>query len=237
MKEKPTEFISSISGEKLTKGEFFKGDQVRHSLMAIIQKEHPDFNDDSYISMTELNDYRKKYLQSLISKESGDLDAMEKEVVEAISKNEVMSENVENSLKDKLTIGQKAADKIASFGGSWTFIIWFFIFILVWISINIFVLLTRPFDPYPFILLNLILSCLASIQAPIIMMSQNRKEEKDRMRSEYDYKVNLKAELEIRMLNEKIDHLMLQQNQRLLEIQELQADYLEDILRQLKKES
>jgi len=236
MKDKPTEFISSISGEKLINGEFFKGDQVRHTLMAIIQKDHPDFNDDSYISMTELNVYRKKYLETLINKESGDLDAMEKEVVEAISKNEVMSENVENNLKDSLTIGQKAADKIAKFGGSWTFIIYFFFFIMVWISINIWALMMKPFDPYPFILLNLILSCLAAIQAPIIMMSQNRKEDKDRQRSEYDYKVNLKAELEIRMLNEKIDHMMLQQNQRLLEIQELQADYLEDILRQLKKE-
>lgn len=93
---------------------------------------------------------------------------------------------------------------------------------------------TRPFDPYPFILLNLILSCLAAIQAPIIMMSQNRKEAKDRQRSEYDYQVNLKAELEIRLLHEKIDHLIINQNQRLIEIQQIQVDLLEDIMARFK---
>lgn len=92
----------------------------------------------------------------------------------------------------------------------------------------------KPFDPYPFILLNLILSCLAAIQAPIIMMSQNRQEHKDRIRSEHDYKINLKAELEIKLLHEKVDHLLIHQNKRLMEIQQLQADYLEDILKQLK---
>jgi uncharacterized membrane protein len=100
-------------------------------------------------------------------------------------------------------------------------------------AVNLFILATRPFDPYPFILLNLILSCLAAIQAPIIMMSQNRQESKDRIRSEHDYKVNLKAELEIRLLHEKIDHLLLQQNQRLMEIQQLQVDLMDDILDKL----
>ncbi|HEU4719314.1 MAG TPA: DUF1003 domain-containing protein, partial [Bacteroidia bacterium] len=94
----------------------------------------------------------------------------------------------------------------------------------------------RPFDPYPFILLNLILSCLAAIQAPIIMMSQNRQEQKDRIRSEHDYKVNLKAELEIKLLHDKMDHLMIHQSRRLLEIQQIQADFLEDIMDEIKKE-
>ena len=141
----------------------------------------------------------------------------------------MLSENIEPEIESELIIGQKLADRIATFGGSWTFIIIFFSFLLVWMCINIWVLATKPFDPYPFILFNLILSCLAAIQAPIIMMSQNRKEQKDRSRSEYNYKVNLKAELEIRLLHEKIDHLMIHQNQRLLEIQELQLDYLEDL--------
>ncbi len=101
-------------------------------------------------------------------------------------------------------------------------------------GINIYVLASKPFDPYPFILLNLILSCLAAIQAPVIMMSQNRKEQKDRARSENDFKINLKAELEIKILNEKVDHLMIHQNKRLLEIQEIQSDYLEDILKLLR---
>ena len=127
------------------------------------------------------------------------------------------------------------ADKIAEFGGSWSFIISFFTFIVIWIAFNTFMLITQKFDPYPFILLNLILSCLASIQAPIIMMSQNRQEQKDRKRAEKDYKINLKAELEIKLLSEKMDHLLIHQNQKLLEIQEVQTDYLEDLMIELRK--
>jgi uncharacterized membrane protein len=108
-------------------------------------------------------------------------------------------------------------------------------FLFGWIILNAFVLGNQQYDPYPFILLNLILSCLAAIQAPIIMMSQNRQEQKDRERAEHDYKINLKAELEIKLLSEKVDHLIVQQNKKLLEIQELQLDYLNDVLNKLSK--
>lgn len=110
-------------------------------------------------------------------------------------------------MKTKYTFGEKLADQVASFGGSWKFIILFFTLLVVWIIINSIAFLMKPFDPYPFILLNLILSCLASIQAPIIMMSQNRQEVKDRLRAENDYKINLKAEYEIRALQEKVDQM------------------------------
>jgi uncharacterized membrane protein len=106
-----------------------------------------------------------------------------------------------------------------------------------WIVVNGFILATRPFDPFPFILLNLMLSCLAAIQAPIIMMSQNRQESKDRIRAEHDYKINLKAELEIKLLSEKIDHLLVHQNKKLLEIQEVQVDYLEELLKKMKEKN
>ena len=109
---------------------------------------------------------------------------------------------------DNRTFGQKVADKVAAFGGSWTFIISFFAFILLWIGVNVYFLTNKGFDPYPFILLNLILSCLASLQAPIIMMSQNRQEEKDRERAKKDYEINLKAENEIQLLQEKLDKLI-----------------------------
>ena len=112
--------------------------------------------------------------------------------------------------KENLTFGQRAADKIATFGGSWTFIISFFSILTVWIAFNVYALHNKGFDPYPFILLNLILSCLASIQAPIIMMSQNRQEEKDRERAEWDLKVNEKAEAEIRVISKKLSILMTQ---------------------------
>lgn len=218
----------------ITKKEFdltklVQGVALKSQIISLIQKEHPDFSSEKYISLEILNTYRKKYLESMIKKENRELSKLEKEVLQAIHSNNLLSENIEPEIESELTTGQRMADKIATFGGSWTFIIFFFSFLLVWMAINIWVLSYHPFDPFPFILLNLILSCLAAIQAPIIMMSQNRKEQKDRARSENDYKINLKAELEIRLLHEKLDHLIIHQNKRMLDIQELQLDYLEDI--------
>ncbi|WP_276495990.1 DUF1003 domain-containing protein [Pontibacter litorisediminis] len=169
--------------------------------------------------------------------ELGELTELEEEVVRSINREELLSSNVEANLKEQISLGDRMADRIATFGGSWTFILLFFSFLLLWMAVNVYMLAARPFDPYPFILLNLILSCLAAIQAPIIMMSQNRQEAKDRLRSEHDYKVNLKAELEIRLLHEKVDHLLMHQNQHLVEIQQLQLDLLEDIMEQLKKKN
>ncbi len=170
----------------------------------LIRKDYNDFSNDSYICNEQLNVYRNKQLTGLISEENRELSSLEKEVVDAISSSKILSENIEDDFEEKLTFGQKIADHIATFGGSWPFIISFFGFLLTWIAINVLFLAGKAFDPYPFILLNLILSCLAAIQAPIIMMSQNRQEHKDRIRSEHDYKINLKAELEIKLLNEKV---------------------------------
>lgn len=117
-------------------------------------------------------------------------------------------EKVTLSNIEDLSTGQRIADKVASFGGSWTFIISFLVFIIVWIGLNLYWLNNQGFDPYPFILLNLLLSCVASLQAPIIMMSQNRQEEKDRIRAQKDYEINLKAEAEIRKLHEKLDKII-----------------------------
>ncbi len=203
----------------------------------MIQTEFPDFDKDSFISIVELNHYRRIYLTSLLLQEKGEIEAIDKEVMEAINNNVILSENTQNEIEPELTFGQRLADQVAAFGGSWTFITSFFLFISIWIVINILFLTTKPFDPFPFILLNLLLSCLAAIQAPIIMMSQNRQEEKDRQRSEHDYKINLKAELEIKLLNEKMDYLLVHQNKKLLEIQEIQTNYLEDIMNELKKKS
>lgn len=204
--------------------------------MQLIQSQFSDFNNDCYISLTELNKYRRLYLTSLIAQEKGELASIDKDVMEVIKNNSILSENIQDEIDTALTLGQKIADRVASFGGSWTFIITFFSFIIIWMTINVWVLAQKPFDPYPFILLNLILSCLAAIQAPIIMMSQNRQEQKDRQRGEHDYKINLKAELEIKLINEKIDHLLVHQNKKLLEIQEVQIDYLEDLLKKIKNE-
>jgi uncharacterized membrane protein len=219
-----------ISGRLMDPAFVCKGNSIRAALLEVIQAEHSDFGPDDFISLDILNSYRKKHLQFVISKEIGEVTQLEKGVLENIEKNDnLVARYTENDL-DERNLSQRLADKIASFGGSWTFIIFFFLFILLWMAVNIW-MLTQPFDAFPFILLNLILSCLAAIQAPIIMMSQNRQEEKDRLRAIQDYRINLKAEMEIRLLHEKIDHLIIHQNQRLIEIQEIQADYMEDILK------
>jgi uncharacterized membrane protein len=136
---------------------------------------------------------------------------------------------VADSFDGKRSFGEVVADKIASFGGSWAFILSFLGFLALWIFINVIHFLGIGFDPYPFILLNLLLSCLAALQAPVIMMSQNRQEAKDRMRSENDYQINLKAELEIRLLHEKLDHLVVTQLERVNEIQRIQSAMLDDL--------
>ncbi|MCU0441799.1 MAG: DUF1003 domain-containing protein [Bacteroidia bacterium] len=227
--------ISKITNKEIQKGEEVKGQDIREGIFNLIKNDFPDFEKHHFISIAELNKYRRLYLTSLIIQEKGEIAAIDRDVIEAIKNNSILSENIQDEIEAELTFGQKLADKVAAFGGSWTFIITFFSFILIWMLINIWFLTTKPFDPFPFILLNLILSCLAAIQAPIIMMSQNRLEQKDRLRGEHDYKINLKAELEIKLLSEKIDHLLVHQNKKLLEIQEVQTDYLEDLMKEMKK--
>jgi uncharacterized membrane protein len=168
-----------------------------------------------------------------VEQERGELAQIDLDVMRAIQNNSILSENITVKKRVRLTRGQKLADKIAAFGGSWTFIVTFFSLLIIWMFVNTWLLGKYTYDPYPFILLNLILSCIAAIQAPIIMMSQNRQEQKDRQRAENDYKVNLKAELEIKLLSEKIDHLLIHQNKKLLEIQEVQIDYLEDLMKKM----
>lgn len=226
--------VSNVSNKKITPQETVTTKDLREEFFNFIQLHHPLVDRNSCLSLEELNQYRRLYLTSLITKEKGEIAEIDADVMNAIKNNAILSENIQDEIEAQLTLGQKLADKIAVFGGSWSFIIVFFSFIVMWIAINTWFLATKPFDVYPFILLNLLLSCLAAIQAPIIMMSQNRQEQKDRQRGEHDYKINLKAELEIKLLSEKIDHLLVHQNRKLIEIQELQIDYLEDLLKELK---
>jgi len=231
-------FISSISQKEFPESEIVLATIIRKSIFDIIKKDHLEFNRDSIISIPELNYYRQKYIASYLLEEVGEMTSLEEDVLRTLNNNETIStkgEVINNSTN--FTFGQRLADKIASFGGSWKFIILFGVFILIWIFSNIVFLLNKGFDPYPFILLNLILSCLAALQAPVIMMSQNRQEEKDRERAKKDYMVNLKSELEIRMLHEKIDHLIIHQQQELLNIQQVQVEMMEDIMKQLKSEA
>lgn len=228
--------ISYISKESISQTEATQGGQIRETLLNFIKQQYPGFKETDYLSKEELQQLRKKYLLHLLQLENDDISSIETEVIDAITHNEILSENIEPIIEEKLTMGQRAADKIALFGGSWYFIIAFLCFMAFWILLNVLLLRHKPFDPYPFILLNLFLSCIAALQAPVIMMSQNRVEQKDRLRGENDYKVNLKAELEIKLLHEKLDHLSLHQNKILFEIQQMQLEYLEDILEQTRRE-
>jgi uncharacterized membrane protein len=229
-------FVSSISGIEFPNSEKIDARTMRHSLISLIQKDVPSFNQSSFLSIEELNYYREKYIASMISEDMDALSEMEKTVIRSVKEHDLLTDKVEESTDKPLTLGQRIADKVASFGGSWTFIISFGIFITLWISGNVILLANRGYDPYPFILLNLILSCIAAIQAPVIMMSQNRQEEKDRERSRKDYMINLKSELEIRILHEKIDHLIMHQQQELLEIQKVQVDMMKEIMNRVSKE-
>ncbi|MET0465373.1 MAG: DUF1003 domain-containing protein [Chitinophagaceae bacterium] len=193
-------------------------------------KQHaPEKEDISSLAPEELIELRRNYIDQLLLEDHGELDEVAKLVAKSINNRRMLSNVKPSPSGQNSSFGERLADKVASFGGSWRFIIIFFAILIAWMILNVWWLNNKGFDPYPFILLNLILSCLASIQAPIIMMSQNRQEDKDRERAEHDYKVNLKAEVEIRMLHEKLDHLLLHQNKRLLEIQKLQMQMLEGI--------
>jgi uncharacterized membrane protein len=212
-----------------SENDIITGHGIRHEIERIIQDEHPDWTDNNNICKSDYSIYRNKYVAQVIEDETGNINELENEVVKSISENEFITENTNSSIKDKMGVGDIIADKVSSFGGSWKFIIIFFIILTLWILLNSIVLLKKAFDPYPFILMNLILSCIAAIQAPIIMMSQNRQEKKDRIRSENDYKVNLKSEIEIRTLHEKVYHLLLNQWSKMMKIQELQIEMLEEI--------
>lgn len=223
-----------ITNKEYPDEELLTGSELRKPLYDFIKNQYPDFNEKSNISAAALQEQRKMYIELLLRQEIGELTDAEKEVVSSIMGNQILSENIVLQSAGSISAGEKLADRVAAFGGSWGFILLFFFLLLTWMGINIYLLHNRGFDPYPFILLNLVLSCLAAIQAPIIMMSQNRQEAKDRARGEHDYKINLKAELEIRLLHEKLDHLLLDQTRKLLEIQQTQNDMFSRIAKKLE---
>jgi uncharacterized membrane protein len=214
--------------------EVLPGSFVRNPIVVKIKESFPDWSAEGYICLTDLNRFRAEYVQSVIEEDKGQLSTLEAQVVESMKEQELITKNLNLEYDQQLTTGQRMADKIADFGGSWPFIGIFGVVLLLWMLLNSITFITKPFDPYPFIFLNLILSCLAAIQAPIIMMSQNRQEERDRIQAEHDYQINLKAELEIRHLHEKLDHLLMNQWQRLLEIQGIQMELMEELAHKKK---
>ena len=202
---------------------------VRPAIAGLMSAEHPNLTPDDIVCGRHVSEYRTRYVAELLERERGELSDLDRQVVESMAREETVARDVEATWDDKRTFGERAADVVADFGGSWNFIGLFFVVLVVWMGFNVWAVTREVFDPYPFILLNLVLSCLAAIQAPIIMMSQKRQEAKDRLRSENDYQVNLKAELEIRHLHEKMDHLINRQWERLAEIQQIQLEIMQDM--------
>lgn len=221
--------VCGFCGRSKPASEMVPDDGVRPRLAETLDRVKPGWRATGFICRDDLQDIRRQTAEEMILKERGELSELDKEVIDSLSDHATIAGNVEEEFLGRRTVGEVVADRTAAFAGSWTFIIGFFAVLVLWMAVNTIPLTTKIFDPYPFILLNLVLSCIAAVQAPLIMMSQRRQESKDRLRSENDYQVNLKAEIEIRGLHEKLDHHLLRQWERLSEIQEVQMELLEEL--------
>lgn len=219
--------LCAISGKHLPQKAMLALGDLRPSLVERIQKDHTALTSTSTIAKTEVDRYRAIYVEELLLAEHGELSVLDKQVAQSLANHDTIAEDIEQTYHEKRPIGDRFADNLARFGGSWTFLIGFGAVLAAWMLANSVLQKHWDFDPYPFIFLNLILSCLAAVQAPVILMSQRRSEQKDRMRAESDYRVNLKAELEIRHLHEKLDHLISKQWQKLAEIQQIQLETMQ----------
>jgi uncharacterized membrane protein len=217
--------ICALTGKRMSRSQLIPLDLVSRQIADRIRADHPELGSDVLVSRAEIDRYRAAYVEELLLTERGELSALDRQVAQSLAKGELISENLDIGEPSRRSFGERASDLLAAFGGSWSFLIVFGVCMSAWIAVNL--RATNSFDPYPFILLNLVLSCIAAIQAPIIMMSQRRQETRDRERALNDYRVNLKAELEIRHLHDKIDHLISKQWQRLAEIQALQIEIMQ----------
>ncbi|HLO40767.1 MAG TPA: DUF1003 domain-containing protein [Phycisphaerales bacterium] len=218
-----------LCGGEHPAGVMVVGGALRHGVVEAMRGEHPGFDVHKPVCTSCHARYRSEYVRSLLEAERGELTALDEQVVEALRNQELVASDINQQFRQARSVGGRVADRVAAFGGSWTFIGVFGLVIVGWMAINATAILAKPFDPYPFILLNLVLSTLAAFQAPVIMMSQNRQAAKDRMQAEHDYRVNLKAELEIRLLHTKLDQLLTHQWQRLMEIQKVQMEMMEEM--------
>ncbi len=212
------------------------GEIVKPSVVSTIMKTYPDWSSEGYICFSDLNHFRAEYVREILEDERGEVSGIEQEVIKSLSEHDLLSIDTAKEYEDQLTFGERMADKVAAFAGSWGFIGFATSVIIVWILLNVLMVVLR-WDPYPFILLNLVLSCIAALQAPIIIMSQNRQAERDRMRAQEDYKVNLKAELEIRHLSDKIDHILTKQWERMINIMQIQMELMEDLSQKEKADT
>jgi uncharacterized membrane protein len=226
-------FLCQICKEYKNRNEVVPAELISDSVVEVIKKAYPQWSSAGYICRSDLDRFRVEYVGEVLEKEKDELAFLEEHVTQSMKDHALLPKNINIEFERQLTFGERLSDKFADFAGSWTFIIIFTGIMFVWIIINAFVFVIRPFDPYPFIFLNLVLSALAAIQAPIIIMSQNRQETRDRLYAEHDYQVNMNTEMEIHQLHKKIDHLLINQGQRLLQIQKIQVELMEDLVRKI----
>lgn len=229
--------ICQICKEQKKVSEVLSAEIVREPIVEKIMATHPDWSSQGFICIADLNSYRAEYVKDVIKADKGELSVLEEQVIKSLREQELLSQNINVEYDRQRSFGEIMADRLAGFGGSWLFIGIFGAILLIWVVMNSVVMLMKPFDPYPYIFLNLILSSLAALQAPVILMSQNRQELRDRLQAEHDYRINLKAELEIRHLHEKIDHLLMNQWQRLMEIQQIQMELMEELVHKRREQT
>jgi uncharacterized membrane protein len=219
-----TTFVCPTCGQSRPETHRVIASRLRQALVDRLRQEQPNW-DGNVTCREDVHKCRIGLMRETIEGQRGTVGALDSSVLERMTQQELIARNLG---KQNADLGGIVADRVASFGGSWAFLGIFGFVIAGWMLTNV-TLLVPAFDPYPFILLNLVLSCLAAMQAPVIMMSQNRQAVKDRERAEHDYEINLKAELELQLLHEKLDHLLLVEWQRLLDIQASQTEMLEEL--------
>ena len=218
-----------------TDGSYFE--RLNSRLQVLLKKDYPDLQGHDFISNISLLDYRLVFLDEVIAN-ANEKNEHVRETVHDVTKSLLYEDqDIQEQLDSRITFGQKVADEVARFGGSWTFILSFVAFMAIWMGLNVVQPFGSAFDKYPFILLNLALSTLAAVQAPLIMMSQNRASDYDRLQARNDYHVNTQSKEEIRLLHEKIDHLVQQDQSDLLTIQKLQTEMIMGVSQQVEKMS
>ena len=210
--------------------------KLDNEILEIIRRDRPEWDGKRGICKKCREQYRAKKFLSYLEVESQKISDMEKSLIQKIARRGRVTKIVEKEFEEHMTFGDRLADSVARFGGSWRFIILFGSILVIWMAANAWLLRPpRNFDPYPFILLNLVLSTLAALQAPVIMMSQNRQAEKDRLHAQQDYEINLMAEVEIRDLHDKLDSLRYKQWHELWHLQQRQLELLELLHVAIKK--
>ena len=224
------ELECALCGYVGRRGAFVRAESIRPQIAEHVARHHaPRWTGSGHICRRCLNAERVAYVTERLREEKGALSSVEATVAEKAGQHLLIARNIDEEFERGATIGQRAADVVARVGGSWSFVTGFMVVLVVWMALNSFVLARPTFDPYPYILLNLVLSCLAALQATIIMMSQNRQGERDRVESKHDYETDLKAEIEIASLHDKVDHLLHAQWERMVELQQMQIELLTEL--------